>query len=180
VRSNYIANTTIAGLEFADVILIVGSNPRIEAPVLNARCAFATFYSYAGAGCCMPSISQTVSGFPSCLWLVYQKRVHRRKLVGFCIHRGSAWRGSACVLPEAAFIVLCLLLHLQHSQLTAFRWVAAQDTQVLAERRGRGGDRAEAGADVPVPARRRGRAGPGRGALRRRQRPAGEQPRILV
>ena len=38
VRSNYIANTTIAGLEFADVILIVGSNPRIEAPVLNARC----------------------------------------------------------------------------------------------------------------------------------------------
>ncbi len=39
VRSNYIANTTIAGLEFADVILIIGSNPRLEAPVLNARCA---------------------------------------------------------------------------------------------------------------------------------------------
>ena len=39
VRSNYIANTTIAGLEFADLILIIGSNPRIEAPVLNARCA---------------------------------------------------------------------------------------------------------------------------------------------
>ena len=39
VRSSYIANTTIAGLEFADVILIVGSNPRLEAPVLNARCA---------------------------------------------------------------------------------------------------------------------------------------------
>lgn len=38
VRSNYIANTTIAGLEHADLILIIGSNPRIEAPVLNARC----------------------------------------------------------------------------------------------------------------------------------------------
>ena len=38
VRSNYIANTTIAGLEAADLILIVGSNPRIEAPVFNARC----------------------------------------------------------------------------------------------------------------------------------------------
>ena len=39
VRSNYIANTTIAGLEAADLILIIGSNPRLEAPVLNARCA---------------------------------------------------------------------------------------------------------------------------------------------
>ena len=38
VRSNYIANTTIAGLEQADLILIIGSNPRLEAPVLNARC----------------------------------------------------------------------------------------------------------------------------------------------
>jgi len=39
VRSNYIANTTIAGLEDADLIVIIGSNPRLEAPVLNARCA---------------------------------------------------------------------------------------------------------------------------------------------
>jgi NADH dehydrogenase/NADH:ubiquinone oxidoreductase subunit G len=37
VRSNYIANTTILGL--ADLILIVGANPRVEAPVFNARCA---------------------------------------------------------------------------------------------------------------------------------------------
>lgn len=38
VRSNYIANTTILGLEQADLILIVGANPRIEAPVFNSRC----------------------------------------------------------------------------------------------------------------------------------------------
>ena len=38
VRSNYIANTTILGLEQADFILIVGANPRIEAPVFNSRC----------------------------------------------------------------------------------------------------------------------------------------------
>ncbi len=36
-RSAYIFNPTIAGIEEADAILIVGSNPRKEAPVLNAR-----------------------------------------------------------------------------------------------------------------------------------------------
>ncbi|OJX53685.1 NADH-quinone oxidoreductase subunit NuoG [Devosia sp. 66-22] len=36
-RSAYIFNPTIAGIEDADAILIVGSNPRKEAPVLNAR-----------------------------------------------------------------------------------------------------------------------------------------------
>jgi NADH dehydrogenase (ubiquinone) Fe-S protein 1 len=37
-RSNYLANTTISGIEQADVILLVGTNPRNEAPVFNARC----------------------------------------------------------------------------------------------------------------------------------------------
>ena len=37
VRASYIFNSTIAGIEQADAILIVGSNPRKEAPVLNAR-----------------------------------------------------------------------------------------------------------------------------------------------
>ncbi len=36
-RSAYIFNATIAGIEEADAILIVGSNPRKEAAVLNAR-----------------------------------------------------------------------------------------------------------------------------------------------
>jgi NADH-quinone oxidoreductase subunit G len=36
-RSSYLFNATIAGIEKADAILIVGSNPRREAPVLNAR-----------------------------------------------------------------------------------------------------------------------------------------------
>ena len=36
-RDFYIFNTQIAGIEDADAILIVGSNPRREAPVLNAR-----------------------------------------------------------------------------------------------------------------------------------------------
>lgn len=37
IRSNYIFNTTISGIDEADQILIIGSNPRHEAAVLNAR-----------------------------------------------------------------------------------------------------------------------------------------------
>lgn len=36
-RDSYLFNSTIEGIEEADAILIVGANPRLEAPVLNAR-----------------------------------------------------------------------------------------------------------------------------------------------
>ena len=36
-RAGYLFNSTIAGIDEADAILIVGSNPRVEAAVLNAR-----------------------------------------------------------------------------------------------------------------------------------------------
>lgn len=36
-RQGYLFNTTIAGLEDADAILIVGANPRLEAPLVNTR-----------------------------------------------------------------------------------------------------------------------------------------------
>ncbi len=36
-RASYIFNPTVAGIEQADAILIIGSNPRKESPVLNAR-----------------------------------------------------------------------------------------------------------------------------------------------
>jgi NADH-quinone oxidoreductase subunit G len=36
-RASYVFNSSIEGIEQADAILIVGSNPRLEAPVLNAR-----------------------------------------------------------------------------------------------------------------------------------------------
>ena len=36
-RESWLFNSTIAGIEEADVLLIVGANPRLEAPVLNAR-----------------------------------------------------------------------------------------------------------------------------------------------
>ncbi|KAG0083899.1 hypothetical protein BGZ92_010369, partial [Podila epicladia] len=36
-RSNYLLNSTIAGIEQADALLLIGSNPRHEAAVMNAR-----------------------------------------------------------------------------------------------------------------------------------------------
>ncbi|WP_333793598.1 NADH-quinone oxidoreductase subunit NuoG [Hyphomicrobium sp.] len=36
-RASYVFNTTIEGIERADAILLIGSNPRLEAAVLNAR-----------------------------------------------------------------------------------------------------------------------------------------------
>ena len=36
-RASYLFNATIAGIDAADALVIVGSNPRKEAPILNAR-----------------------------------------------------------------------------------------------------------------------------------------------
>lgn len=36
-RASYLFNSTIEGIDEADAILLIGANPRIEAPVLNAR-----------------------------------------------------------------------------------------------------------------------------------------------
>ncbi|GGE80611.1 NADH-quinone oxidoreductase subunit G [Stappia taiwanensis] len=36
-RASYLFNSTVAGIEEADAILLIGTNPRKEAPVLNAR-----------------------------------------------------------------------------------------------------------------------------------------------
>ena len=36
-RSTYLFNTTIEGLEQADALLIIGANPRLEAPLINTR-----------------------------------------------------------------------------------------------------------------------------------------------
>ncbi|KAG0264033.1 NADH dehydrogenase (ubiquinone) 78K chain precursor, 5-prime end [Actinomortierella ambigua] len=49
-RSNYVLNTTIAGIEKADALLIVGSNPRHEATVLNARIRKAFVYNGLNVG----------------------------------------------------------------------------------------------------------------------------------
>ncbi|XP_015600352.1 NADH-ubiquinone oxidoreductase 75 kDa subunit, mitochondrial [Cephus cinctus] len=37
LRSSYLLNNTIAGIEEADVVLLIGTNPRYEAPLVNTR-----------------------------------------------------------------------------------------------------------------------------------------------
>lgn len=37
LRSNYIMNSRIMGIEDSDLLLLIGTNPRVEAPVLNSR-----------------------------------------------------------------------------------------------------------------------------------------------
>ena len=36
-RATYLFNATVAGIEQADAVLLIGTNPRLEAPVLNSR-----------------------------------------------------------------------------------------------------------------------------------------------
>ncbi|MGB6229601.1 MAG: NADH-quinone oxidoreductase subunit NuoG [Litorimonas sp.] len=36
-RESYLFNSTIAGIDAADAILLIGTNPRLEAPIVNAR-----------------------------------------------------------------------------------------------------------------------------------------------
>ena len=37
LRAAYLLNPTLAGIEAADALLMVGTNPRVEAPLLNSR-----------------------------------------------------------------------------------------------------------------------------------------------
>ena len=37
IRSNYLFNTRIAAVEESDLVVLIGTNPRYEAPVFNAR-----------------------------------------------------------------------------------------------------------------------------------------------
>lgn len=37
LRSSYLLNTKIANVEEADLVLLIGTNPRLEAPLLNSR-----------------------------------------------------------------------------------------------------------------------------------------------
>lgn len=42
LRSNYIMNSHITGIEDCDLLLMIGTNPKFEAPVINSRILKAT------------------------------------------------------------------------------------------------------------------------------------------
>ena len=58
-RAGYIFNSTIAGVDEADAILLVGTNPRIEAPILNARIRKAWLRNNARVGMIGPRAALT-------------------------------------------------------------------------------------------------------------------------
>ena len=49
-RESYLFNTTVLGLEQADAVLLIGSNPRLESPVLNTRIRKAWWLNNARVG----------------------------------------------------------------------------------------------------------------------------------
>jgi len=117
-RASYIFNPTIAGIDQADALLIIGSNPRREAAVLNARIrkrwrtgqlrigvvgpkADLTYdYDYIGAG--TDSLSDLASGKGS-FADVLKNAQHPIVLVGsgaFARHDGAAVLGLAAKLAS--------------------------------------------------------------------------------
>ena len=130
-RASYIFNPSVEGIEDADALLIVGSNPRRESPVLNARIrkrwlkgefpigvvgeqADLTYpYTYLGAG------PDTLGDLPRSFADVFAKASRPMVLVGqgaiarpdgaavlnkaaALAGRGEAWRGLAVLHTAAA------------------------------------------------------------------------------
>ncbi len=58
-RAGYLMNTTIAGLETADAVLLIGSNPRWEAPLVNTRLRKAWLQGGAAIAAVGPQIDLT-------------------------------------------------------------------------------------------------------------------------
>ncbi|WP_184719340.1 NADH-quinone oxidoreductase subunit NuoG [Caulobacter sp.] len=112
-REGWLFNSTIAGIEDADVVLFVGANPRLEAPVLNARFrkqwiagktrfgvigekADLTFdYDYLGAGAqTMSSLAKSKSDFVAAL-----KAAERPAII---IGQGALARADGAAILKAA------------------------------------------------------------------------------
>jgi NADH-quinone oxidoreductase subunit G len=112
-REGWLFNSTIAGIEDADVVLFVGVNPRLEAPVLNARFrkqwiagktrfgvigekADLTFdYDYLGAGAqTLSSLAKSKSDFVAAL-----KAAERPAII---IGQGALARADGAAILKAA------------------------------------------------------------------------------
>ncbi|MDE3818237.1 NADH-quinone oxidoreductase subunit NuoG [Sinorhizobium meliloti] len=119
-RSSYIFNPTIQGIESADALLIIGSNPRFEASVLNARIRkryrMANFpigvigeagelryeYEYLGAG--TDTLAELVSG-KGTFFATLEKPARPLIIVG---QGALAGEGGAAVLANAAKLAVAV------------------------------------------------------------------------
>ena len=59
IRSNYLFNSTIVGMEEADLVLLIGTNPRYEAPILNARLRKGWIHNALDVGVLGPEVDLT-------------------------------------------------------------------------------------------------------------------------
>ncbi|KAJ1651142.1 ndufs1 NADH-ubiquinone oxidoreductase subunit [Dispira simplex] len=59
VRANYLLNSTLSGVESADWLLLVGTNPRHEGPILNTRLRKAYLYNGLNVGVVGPQTDLT-------------------------------------------------------------------------------------------------------------------------
>lgn len=59
LRSSYLLNSRIAGAEEADVVLLIGTNPRFEAPLLNSRLRKAYIHNELEVGLIGPKVDLT-------------------------------------------------------------------------------------------------------------------------
>merc|ERR1719361_981426 len=59
LRSNYLLNTTIAGIEEADLVLLIGTNPRYEAPIFNSRLRKCWIHNELNVGYVAPKVDLT-------------------------------------------------------------------------------------------------------------------------
>lgn len=59
LRSNYLLNSRIEGIEEADVVLLIGTNPRYEAPLFNARIRKAYLHNDLKVGVVGPQVDLT-------------------------------------------------------------------------------------------------------------------------
>jgi len=119
-RASYIFNPTIQGIESADALLIIGSNPRFEASVLNARIRkryrMGNFpiavigeqselrygYEYLGAG--TDTLAELVAG--KAKFLATLKKAQRPLII--VGQGGLAGEGGAAVLANAAKLAVAI------------------------------------------------------------------------
>jgi NADH-quinone oxidoreductase subunit G len=115
-RESWLFNSTIAGIENADVILLVGANPKLEAPVLNTRLRkqwiagklrvgvigeqgdLTYDYDYLGAG------SKTLSGLAKSKsdFVTALKNAQRPAII---VGQGALTRGDGAAVLKAAAAV---------------------------------------------------------------------------
>ncbi len=69
-RSNYLLNTTFSGVEEADLVLLVGTNPRFEAPIFNARLRKCWIHNELDVGMVGPKLDLTYDYDVSLLILI--------------------------------------------------------------------------------------------------------------